>query len=566
MFALAKVFQRMPENTRAVVVTLACALPASLIAVAFLRATALAHDLGLRRLADLDPALFLGGSFLLVTLAMALAGLLTAWGGPQTRGSGVPQLKATYWKDLGVVDARPVWVRFLAGTLTIGGGGSLGREGPTIYMAGGVASLVGRLIGLPRQRLRQATAVGAAAGLAAAFNTPLAAIAFVLEELVGDMNSRVIGPVGLAAVAGALCVHALIGPQPAFQLPAVDEPAIRLYVLVPLAAAAAAIAGALFQRATLRWRARTRDTRMPAWLKLVVGGWIAWALGAVVFLATGRLGVFGLGYADLSAALHAELPWRIAALLLLAKLVATVACYAGGGSGGIFAPTLFFGGMAAAVVSGIAGHWLPLTANDHILLAAVGMSACFGAVAHAPVAASLMVFEMTHQFAIVPALMIAAVVSQTVVRALGGGNFYDGLLAQDGIDPRRLRPPRDLRDWQDQPIRRFATPAPVVCADTDPAAVKTLLARHPFQRFPVLRPDAAPALVTREELARAVAEGRPPAPRPAATCRADETVRAAQESFLHTTDGMLLVLEEDGRLAGVVTLHDLLRAQVAAME
>lgn len=305
-----RLLDQLPGNVRIVAVTLLCALPASLVAVAFLKATALLHESGLRRLADLDPVAFLAGSFLLVTAAMLAVGLLTRWGGPDTRGSGVPQLKAAYWKELGRMPARPVLARFLAGVCTLGGGASLGREGPTVYMAGGLASLTGQLLGLPRQRLRQATAVGAAAGLAAAFNTPLAGIAFVLEELIGDLNSRFIGPVGLAAMVGALTVHALIGPRPAFELPAIADPSLPAFLLVPVAAALGAAIGMLFQRATLRWRARAAHGPIPAVIRPLLGGWVAWLLAASVFLATGRLGVFGLGYEDLSAALRGELAGR----------------------------------------------------------------------------------------------------------------------------------------------------------------------------------------------------------------------------------------------------------------
>lgn len=200
------------------------------------------------------------------------------------------------------------------------------------------------------------------------------------------------------------------------------------------------------------------------------------------------------------------------------------------------------------------------------MLAAVGMSACFGAVARAPVAAALMVFEMTHQFALVPALMLGAVIGQAVARMAAPMNFYDALLAQDHCDIHRLRPPRDLRDWQQQPVRALVNPRPVCCADTDPAALRLLLARHPYARFPLLQPGQPPAVLLRTDIEQALRADRPPGPRPAATCPPDATLRQAEVRFLETDAGMLLVLEPDGRLLGVLTLHDLLRAQVAALE
>ncbi len=226
-------------------------------------------------------------------------------------------------------------------------------------------------------------------------------------------------------------------------------------------AAVASFIGVAFQTLTLSLRARVRErSRLPAWLRPLCGALITWVLGCAVFLINGHTGVFGLGYNDLSLALNDKLVWQVAGVLVLAKFVATVASYGWGGCGGIFSPTLFLGGMTGLFFAGLAGIWLPLTAADRIVLAAVGMSACFNAVVRAPLTALLIVFEMTHQFSLVPALMFCSIVSQAIARLGGRHNFYDALLLQDGHELIRIKPPRDLESWQKLPGVGDCTHAP----------------------------------------------------------------------------------------------------------
>ncbi len=152
------------------------------------------------------------------------------------RAAAFPQLKLAFWKDFGYVPARVVWVKFVAGILTVGGGASLGREGPTVQLAGGAASQLAGRLGVAKNGRRLAAAAGAAAGLAAAFNAPLASITFVLEEIIEDLNSRLLGSILYAAVLGALVVQAILGPRPAFDLRAINVPTWHGYLLAPLAA------------------------------------------------------------------------------------------------------------------------------------------------------------------------------------------------------------------------------------------------------------------------------------------------------------------------------------------
>ncbi|HUA66193.1 MAG TPA: chloride channel protein [Alphaproteobacteria bacterium] len=515
---------------------------------------------------------FILGSFGVMMGSALAAGILLNSFCPEAAGSGIPQAKAAFWKDFGVISWRTVWVKFAAGVLAIGGGGSLGREGPSVHLASGLASTLAGLTGEAKQNRRRATASGAAVGLAAAFNAPLSAMAFVLEEIIQDLNSNLLGSVVVAAVIGALMVHGLIGRQPAFTMQTIEAPTWRAYALTPLAAGLASMAGIYFQRMTLNLRARQRQwNKIPGWLKPAIGAALAWVIGVSVFLLTGHLGVFSLGYDDLTQGLNSRLAWEnhlgweIAGILLVAKLFATVLSYGFGGCGGIFSPTLFFGGMSGLLVAGLFGMAMPMPGDDSITLAVVGMSACLGAVVRAPVTGILIVFEMTHEFSLVPVLMIGALISQAISRRMLPENFYDAILEQDGYKLEKLLPPRDLQSWQKLPVSAIANFQPVVLSSLEPAEVEKMLKEHAFRNFPVMRNDTIEGIAARTELAEALVEKRAPKLAPAVRCEPRQTIRELQTLLLESPSGMALVCDGP-KLLGIVTLHDLLRAQINAAQ
>lgn len=561
----ARFAQKLPAQTRPIVLTCAYGLSAGLAAVAFQAAMNWLYRLSFVNLSHQSRSVFLVGSFGVIVSTSLLVGYLLNTFCREASGSGIPQLKLAFWKDFGVVPWRVVWVKFVAGVLSIGGGCSLGREGPSVQLAGGLASNLAGAMGEPKQSRRLAAAAGAGAGLAAAFNTPLAAVTFVLEEIIGDLNSRLLGGVLLASVIGAFVVHGLIGRQPAFVLTGVESPAWLVYVLTPIIAAVGALIGVVFQKWTLALRARRQQFKhVPGWIRPSLGGIVTWGLGAWMFVATGHLGVFGLGYGDLSAGLNHELTWKIAGLLLAAKLVATVACYGLGGCGGIFSPTLFLGGMCGVCLAGLSSLILPLSAPDQLALTVVGMSACLGAVVRAPVTGILIVFEMTHEFSLVPALMIGALVSQAISRRLNHLSFYDSLIRQDGHEIEHVKPPRDLQGWQQLPVSAVANFRPVFVANLDPAELVKLLKSHPYQRFPVVEGGAVTGILTRKEAESAVAEKRSPRLETAVTCLPGHTIRELQSLLIESTALMVVLLDEPkGKILGLVTLHDLLRAEVS---
>ena len=335
------------------------------------------------------------------------------------------------------------------------------------------------------------------------------------------------------------------------------------YLMTPIVAALAALVGVYYQRASLRLRLEAkRNQRVPAWLMPAAGALLTWVLGVTVFWHTGRLGVFSLGYEDLSSALAGDIGWQLAAVLLVTKFVATFSCYGFGGCGGIFSPTLFFGGMTGVLLAGLLSLEWHVSRADTLTLAVVGMSACLGAVVWAPVTGILIVFEMTHEFALVPALMIGALVSQTISRRMNRHNFYEALLEQDGHHIEHVRPPRDLRSWQQLPVSAIANFRAAVAEDLGHAALRDTLREHPYQRFPVVHDGRVTGILTRKEAEAALKEHRPPKLEPAVTCLRGQTIRELQQLLIESTTQFVVVLDrQGGQLVGMVTLHDLLRAE-----
>lgn len=562
---LARFAQSLPGQSRPIFLTCIYGLVAGLGAVAFQKGMNELFRAGIVRFSQISPIAFVLGSLLIIVSASSVVGFLLTSFAPEASGSGIPQLKIAFWKDFGYVRWRVVWVKFVAGVLSIGGGCSLGREGPSVQLAGGLASNVAGLLGESKQRRRMAAAAGAAAGLAAAFNTPLAAVTFVLEEIIADLNSALLGGVLLASVIGAFVAHALVGKQPAFTLIGVNAPAWQVYLLTPIVAAVASMIGVVFQRWTMRLRAARKGLRHVApWARPTLGGLITWVIGCIVFLKTGYLGVFGLGYDDLSAGLAHHLDWKIAMVLLTAKLLATVLCYGLGGCGGIFSPTLFLGGMCGVCMAELGAQVLSLNGPDQLTLSVVGMSACLGAVVRAPVTGILIVFEMTHEFSLVPALMIGALVSQAISHRFSRHSFYEEVLLQDGHRLERVIPPRDLHSWQQLPVSAICNFQPVIARDLRELDIRTLLKAHPYDRFPVVIHGELQGILTRKEAAAAVDEHRLPRCEPAVTCLANQTIAELQHKLIESNSLVVVVLDQAaGRVLGLVTMHDLLRAQEA---
>ncbi len=385
------------------------------------------------------PSRWSGGQFAVFVLAaMAvgafITGLLMRYFAPDAPGSGIPQVKVAYHRHQLDFTWRLIWVKFIGGALSIGTGSSLGREGPTIHIGAAIASKIAKFLGEDVAAKSNAVCAGSAAGLAAAFSSPLAGVTLVLEEIAGGKNqNKFAGRSLLAAALASSVVYALTDGAASLPIGPDLPMSWKVLWLSPLVALVAGAFGLVFQWLTLSLRKKMHALPFSQPLKLASGAFTAGLFGLLAFALTGHLGVFGLGEGDMLAALNNKIVWPVALCLLLAKLIATITCYGSGGCGGIFAPIIFFGAMAGVVVHGLVAPWAGLTSQDQTLMALVGMTACLGAVVRAPLTSILIVIEMTWQIHVLPALMVAAVISVFLNRTFFSANFYDAALQQDGI-------------------------------------------------------------------------------------------------------------------------------------
>lgn len=517
------------------------------------------------RAGSLGTAGFLALSFASVVGASLLASWLIHRHAPTAGGGGVMPTKIAFWRDFGVIPPRTALVKFFGSALTLGGGVSMGPEGPAVQMGAAGASTLGNWLGVAKQDRRVLCAGGAAAAIAAAFNAPLAAILFVLEEIIGDLNSRLIGGILLASVMGALVAHALIGPQPAYQVAPLDEPSWHAALLCLLAAVVGTVAGVLFQKGAMGLRRRLRAWRapFPDWMKPVVGAAASWAVASGAFLACGRLGVFGIGYGDVTVAVAGGLGLGASLLLLAGKLAATTFAVGASGCGGIFAPSYFIGAMSGSAVAAVAARFLALPASDASAIVMIGMCACLGAVIRAPLTCVLLIFEVTHQFSIIPLALLATLVSQLLARRLQPQGMYEEMLLQDGQVPEHILPPRDYSRWREMRVGTLARYDPVCARSLDPAALRTLLAAHPYARFPALDAEGrVSGVLLRGDALTALERNAPPTVRRAVWASPADTLAAAQARLLESEGDLLCVGNAETRnLEGVLTLHDFLRAQ-----
>jgi chloride channel protein, CIC family len=511
---------------------------------------------------QLPPGTFSLFGLATILAASIIAGLILTFVSRDAAGSGIPQVKVAFWRDFGFMPARVVIAKLFAGAISIGGGCSLGREGPTVHIAGALASNIAGWLGIAKQGRRPALLSGAAAGLAAAFNTPLSAITFVLEEIIEDLNNRAfLAQVLIASVTATFVCHIFLGDNPAFVIPSIGHLSGILYVLVIPTAALAALAGVAFQKGTLTWRDKIKRIKgIPFFLKPAVGAAMNWILGISVFFAIAKIGVFGLGYGDLERMFYGGISGREAGILMIAKLAATTAVYAWGGAGGIFSPTLFFGAAIGLAFTDICGLVLHLQMSDRIALTVAGMSACLGAVVRAPITSILIVFEMTHQFSFVPLLMIGTIASQAVSRALCHTDFYSEIIERDGIELERHIPPRSLASLQSRPISTLANFSPIFASSTDRDELERLCVEYPYQQFPLVMDGKLVGLIDRSK----VSSNQSPkiAPVPAQAIPAHSTIREAVAQMVENSMSLLVVLSTtENKPIGIVTLHDVLRLQ-----
>jgi CIC family chloride channel protein len=346
----------------------------------------------------------------------------------EAKGHGVPEVMEAVALKGGRIRPVVVVIKALASSICIGSGGSAGREGPIVQIGSALGSSIGQLLRVSSDRTRMLLACGAAGGIAATFNAPVAGVLFALEVILGEFAVGHFSTVVVASVTASVVSQIFLGSQPAFSTPRYSlESAWELLFYVALGILSALV-GVLFIR-TLYWVEDRFDSwNIPEYIKPAIGGL---AVGAIGLLAPS---VFGVGYETIEAVLRNEGgPLTVVALLLVAKIAATSLTLGSGGSGGVFAPSLFMGAMLGGFFGGIVHISFPQITAPPGAYALVGMSAVFAAAARAPITAIIILFEMTGDYRIILPLMLSTVIAITLASHLESESIYTKKLSRRGI-------------------------------------------------------------------------------------------------------------------------------------
>ena len=485
---------------------------------------------------------------------------------PDARGSGIPQTKVALSVHGGRITLRTVLAKFWLSAGSLASGVALGREGPSVMIGSGIASVMGRALGLKRDKVEALVPVGASAALAAAFNTPIAAVLFALEEVMGNLHAPLLGSVVLSSATAWMVLHLFLGDEPLFSVPEyqlVHASELLFYALLGVIGGLVSVA---FVRALLAIRARFMA--MPErsrWLQPVAGG-----------LTVGLLGFFvpevlGVGYARVGDALNGNMAITAMAMLVVLKMIATATCYGSGNAGGIFGPSLFIGAMLGGTVGSIA-NWLvgdvmglPDYTGSVGAYALVGMGTTFAGIIRVPFTSVIMIFELTRDYAIIVPLMISSLVSYFIARRYQPQPIYEALARQDGIHLPSAE--TQQRHGRLRVRRAMRVPHEVLQTTMTPVEALDRVEGSRWNAWPLSDEKGLLGMVTVEDLLKARDQGRETA--------LGETLDVRAGPHLHDDHLLDLALERMGaagmdvlpvvsrldvrRLDGIVGLADVMR-------
>ena len=364
----------------------------------------------------------------------------------------MPQTKAALFAREGRITLRTVLGKFFCTAVTLASGIPLGREGPSVQVGAGIGSVLGRALGLSKEQTKRLIPVGAAAAIAAAFNTPLAAVVFSLEEVMGDLNAPIMGGVVLASATAWMVLRLSLGDHPLFTVPLYHLVSPAEFAVYAVLGIAGGVVSAVFAKLLLQMRASfLRFPRSTMWFQPVAGGLLVGLVGWFVPQ------VLGVGYGFVGDALNGHMAMRMMVLLLVLKLITVTTSYASGNAGGIFGPALFMGAMTGGAVGTLAHHFFPASTATAGAYALVGMGAVFAGVVRAPMTSVLMIFELTQDYAVIVPLMIANLVSLFIASRLQHEPIYEALAVQDGIHLPSSKSRQRSGQWQAARIMKPAS-------------------------------------------------------------------------------------------------------------
>lgn len=562
------------ERQRLFALTVAIGGICGLAAVAFHLLINLVSHLAIDRALAAPRLSWIPWTLLVPTLGGLVSGVLLQYVVPNARGSGIPQVKAAYASKARPLRMRDSIGKFFVSALQIGTGSSLGREGPTVQICAGIATRVGRLAGISPQNLRRLLPVGAAAGIAAAFNAPIAAVTFTIEEVVGNLDQTVLSGVVVAAALAAIVERSVLGVHPVFATPTQygleHLSSLLLYVALGLVAAGLALA---FTESLLWLRQWFKGVRrLPRWAHPAVGALVTGALAVTAWGWLGAQGVTGGGYQTVSAALAAKLALTVLIPLCLMKLVATVFSYSSGGAGGIFAPALFIGAMAGGAMGALDMRVFHHSFDSMGAFALVGMGAVFAGIIRAPITSVLIIIEMTGGYSLILPLMIANMLAYGIASHYRPTPIYEALLEQDGIQLREKAALADALSGISLPQVPFARrPHATFAPDTGVAGLLQSMSKHSRQEvFPVLENGRLVGIISLEDLLAIASQPQldglvnaADVMRAPISLRPDENLRVAFETMLAQGVRELPVADEEGRVIGFIDETSIAHAYMA---
>jgi chloride channel protein, CIC family len=441
------------------------------------------------------------------TIAGLVVAALVQWFFPAARGSGVNQTKAALYIYNGYISFRTVIGKFITSAIAIGAGHSLGPEDPSLQIGAGVASIIARKLGLSRQRLRLFAPIGAAAGLAAAFNAPISAILFVIEEVIGQWSAAVLGSIVLAAISSVVVARRFWGSEPMFRIPAVTLRDNRELIAYAVLGIFGGVFAFVFSRSLGYLRPRLRA--LPRWTQFCQPGLAGLLVGLIGFIGFPQ--VMGPGYEVMDQAMHGQFAWKFLLALAIFKLIATTLSFSSGTPGGMFAPTLFIGAMLGAGVGSFEKLFFPQLTGTVGSYALVGMGVLFAGFLRAPLTSVFMVLEVSGNYSIILPVILANTLAYLLSRTLQAVPIFEIFTHQDGLDLPSMEEQREETHLHIEDALQPLT-IPVVQGNDTIAAVSAAVTEARASAFLVQLHDGSWYAMTVDELTGAAAALTPETP------------------------------------------------------